>query len=411
MVDTHIIVIGGGAAGFFSAIHIALWNPKAKVSLFEKTGKLLSKVKVSGGGRCNVTHHCFEDGDLVKNYPRGEKELRQVFAKFNVQSTIDWFKQHGINLKTEADGRMFPVSNSSQTIIDCFLNLAKQLNICIAEQHEVLKIEKNESGFLLKVKSPTEVRYETARYVVCAIGGYAKEEPYRFIKALGHTITPLLPSLFTINLPTDDIKKELQGVAVEQATVRLSGSKWLYTGPVLITHWGLSGPAVLKLSAFAAEAFYKANYKATILINWTGHLKIEEVVQVLTQQQKERYKALPFNHVCFQLPRRLWEYLCTKALDTTQKPWAEVSKKERQRLAELLCNSAYDMAGKTTFKEEFVTCGGVDLKELDFKTMQSKLVPGLFFCGEVLNIDGITGGFNFQNAWSTAWIAAKLGHT
>ncbi len=406
----HIVVIGGGAAGFFSAINCALLHPQYQITLVEKTTKLLSKVRVSGGGRCNVTHHCFENAELVKFYPRGEKELRQVFSRFSVQQTIDWFKLHEVNLKVEEDGRMFPTSNSSETIIDCFIRLSKQLNIQIKTNHEVLKLESNETGFSVKIKTATDIIYTDANAVICSIGGHAKEEPYRFIKALGHTITPLLPSLFTINLPNDAIKKELQGVAVPKAKVKLNGTNYQYSGPILITHWGLSGPAVLKLSAFAAQVFFEKNYEVGISVNWTGDLSLEEIKAILHEQQKERHKALPINQALFQLPRRLWEYLCTNSLEKIDKPWAELTKKELLRLAENLFNSNYQMQGKTTFKEEFVTCGGVQLKEIDFKTMQSKLVPQLFFCGEVLNIDGVTGGFNFQNAWSTAWIAAKLGN-
>lgn len=405
----HIVVIGGGAAGFFSAINCAILHPQYQISLLEKTTKLLSKVRISGGGRCNVTHQCFENNELVKYYPRGEKELRQVFARFSVHETIDWFKLHGVNLKVEEDGRMFPTSNSSETIIDCFMRLSKQLNIHIKTNHEVLKLEPTEKGFSIKIKTATDILYLDANAVICSIGGHAKEEPYRFIKALGHTITPLLPSLFTINLPNDAIKKELQGVAVQKAKVKLNGTNYNYTGPVLITHWGLSGPAVLKLSAFAAQTFFEKNYEVGISINWTGDLSLEEIKNLLQEQQKEKHKALPINQAMFQLPRRLWEYVCTNSLEKLDKPWAEVNKKELQRLTENLVNSQYQMQGKTTFKEEFVTCGGVHLKEIDFKTMQSKLVPHLFFCGEVLNIDGVTGGFNFQNAWSTAWMAAQLG--
>jgi predicted Rossmann fold flavoprotein len=407
--STHIIVIGGGAAGFFSAINCAILYPQYQITLLEKTTKLLSKVRISGGGRCNVTHQCFENNELVKYYPRGEKELRQVFARFSVQETIDWFKSNGVNLKVEEDGRMFPTSNSSESIIDCFIRLSKQLNIQIKTNHEVLKLESNEKGFSVKVKSATDIFYLEANAVICSIGGHAKEEPYRFIKALGHTITPLLPSLFTINLPNDNIKKELQGVAVQKASVKLNGTNYNYTGSILITHWGLSGPAVLKLSAFAAQAFFEKNYEVGISINWTGDLSLEEIKILLHEQQKEKHKALPINQAMFQIPRRLWEYLCTNSLEKLDKPWAEITKKELQRLTENVFNSQYQMQGKTTFKEEFVTCGGVHLKEIDFKTMQSKLISNLFFCGEVLNIDGVTGGFNFQNAWSTAWMAAQLG--
>jgi predicted Rossmann fold flavoprotein len=404
----HIIIIGGGAAGFFSAINCARLHPHYQVTLLEKTTKLLGKVRVSGGGRCNVTHQCFDNGQLVKHYPRGEKELRQVFSRFSVQETIHWFEAQGVTLKVEEDGRMFPVTDSSETIIDCFKRLSRSLKIDVKTGHEVLKLEKNDLGFLVKIKSEREAFHLRADAVICAIGGHPKEEPYRFIKALGHTITPLLPSLFTINLPQDVIKKELQGIAVSDATVKLGTSKFLYQGPILVTHWGLSGPAVLKLSAFAAHIFFERNYESEILINWTGNQSEEEIKQHILEQQKRHHKALPVSQPLFHLPRRMWEFLCNTSLGNREKIWAEVNKKEIQKLTEVLGNSRYLMQGKTTFKEEFVTCGGVHLKEVDFKTMQSKLVSNLFFCGEVLNIDGITGGFNFQNAWSTAWIAAHL---
>lgn len=406
---THIVVIGGGAAGFFSAINCARLYPHYKITLLEKTTKLLGKVRVSGGGRCNVTHHCFDNSTLIKYYPRGGKELRQVFSRFSVQETIDWFEAQGVKLKVEADGRMFPLTDSSETIIDCFIRLSKSLRIDVKTGHEVLKLEKNEHGFLAKVKSEQETFHLRADAVICAIGGHNKEEPYRFVKALGHNITPLIPSLFTINLPQDNIKKELQGIAVQNATVKLAASNYFYQGPVLVTHWGLSGPAVLKLSAFAAHDFFDRKYESEILVNWTGSEKEDAIKMALQQRQKEHHKALPVSQPLYQLPRRMWEFLCDTALGNREKIWAEVNKKDIQKLTEILGNSRYQMQGKTTFKEEFVTCGGVNLKEIDFKTMQSKLVSNLFFCGEVLNIDGITGGFNFQNAWSTAWIAAHLG--
>ena len=369
----------------------------------EKTNKLLSKVKVSGGGRCNVTHRCFENSELVKNYPRGNKELQQVFSKFSVQDTINWFKQEGVILKTEEDGRMFPYSNDSQTIIDCFLKLAKELNIEIKTNYEVLSIQKNEKGFLLK----TNNNNLNADAIICALGGHNKTSAYQIIKDLGHTIDEPIPSLFTLNFPNEPIKKELQGISVKNALVKIANSKLSYNGPVLITHWGLSGPAVLKLSAFAAKEFHTLNYNSTIFVNWVFPLKPNEIEIELKRIQKEKHKAFPQTHPNFDLPKRLWEFLCyASGIDNT-KPWAEISNKQLNKLTENICNSAFKMEGKTTFKEEFVTCGGVNLKEIDFKAMQSKLVPDLFFCGEVLNIDGITGGFNFQSAWSTAWLCAQ----
>lgn len=358
---------------------------------------------MSGGGRCNVTHQCFENSELVKNYPRGNKELRQVFSQFSVQHTIDWFKQQGIVLKTEEDGRMFPYSDSSQTIIDCFLTLAQKLNISIKTQCEVFTIQKNEGTFSLKTNTGTLL----ADALVCASGGHNKGGAYQLIKNLGHTIDEPIPSLFTFNLPNEPIKKELQGISVPLAHVKINNSKLNYSGPVLITHWGLSGPAVLKLSAFAAKDFFDLDYRSAIIVNWASPLNLNEIETELKRIQKEKNKALPYSNALFNLPKRLWEFLCFTSGINNTKPWAEISNKHLQQLAASIGNSRFTMEGKTTFKEEFVTCGGVSLKEVDFKTMQSKLVPGLFFCGEVLNIDGITGGFNFQNAWSTAWVCAQ----
>ncbi len=403
MKEKNIVIIGGGASGFFAAINLAIKNTEYKITILEKTNKLLSKVKVSGGGRCNVTHNCFENSELVKNYPRGNKELMQIFSRFNVESTIEWFKQQGIDLKVEEDGRMFPTTDNSQTIIDCFLRLAKELNIAIIMQCEVFAIKKFGEIFKLKT-SDQELE---ADVLICCTGGHNKAEAYNVIKNLGHTIVEPIPSLFTINLPNENIKKELQGISVQHALVKIEGSKLKYDGPILITHWGLSGPAVLKLSAFAAHEFYNSNYNANILVNWIYPMSLNEAEQELKKNQKEKHKALPYTLALFNLPKRLWEFLCNKAEIDNTKPWAEISNKQLNKLCEILCNSSFKMEGKTTFKDEFVSCGGVDLKEIDFKTMQSKIVPGLFFCGEVINIDGITGGFNFQNAWSTAWICAN----
>jgi hypothetical protein len=401
--NKKIIIIGGGAAGFFSAINIAMKEPDYNVTILEKTNKLLSKVRISGGGRCNVTHHCFENSELVKNYPRGNKELLQVFSRFSVKNTVSWFREQNVRLKTEDDGRMFPESDSSETIVNTFLHLASKHKIKIITQCEVKSIEKNGGSFELN----TSAGKMQCDAVMCSSGGNNKTEAYNFLRSTGHKIIAPLPSLFTINLPSENIKKELQGISIPQAEVRIEGSRLKYHGPVLVTHWGLSGPAVLKLSAFAAKEFYEADYRAGIIVNWIHAHTLQETIEAVRNLQKEKAKALPWSFPMFGLPRRLWEFLCTKAGIDNSRPWAEIGSKQMNLLAELLVNSRYKMEGKTTFKEEFVTCGGIDLKEIDFKRMESKLVPGLFFCGEVLNIDGITGGFNFQSAWSTAWIAAQ----
>lgn len=396
----HILIIGGGASGFFAAINSAINFPETKITILEKSTKLLSKVKVSGGGRCNVTHACFENQELIKNYPRGQKELQQVFSQFTTSDTVTWFAQRGIKLKTEQDGRMFPESNSSESIINCFLEEAKKHNIDIHLSEEVIGLKSIENKILVSTTKNTFI----ANAVICGIGGHHQLNNYAFLKKVGHTIDELIPSLFTLNLPQSNIK-ELMGLSVKNGTVKVNGTKHQYTGPVLITHWGLSGPAVLKLSAFAAQEFFKLNYHAGISVNWTNNLNEEYIKEILSVNINS--KVLVVNSSMFDIPKRLWEFLVLKSDIQPSKSWNELSKKQINKLAQTLSNDSYNMQGKTTFKEEFVTSGGINLKEINFKTMESKLLPHLFICGEVLNIDGITGGFNFQNAWSTAWIAAK----
>ena len=377
-------------------------HPDYQISILEKTQKVLSKVRISGGGRCNVTNHCLDNQALVKNYPRGQKELLQVFARFSVQDTLQWFPKYGVPLKTEEDGRVFPASNSSESIIHCFMTLAEKHHIKILTGCEVHAVKKN-ANFQIKTSSGN---FE-ADVVIAASGGYHKSAGYDWLKNMGHKIDSPIPSLFTFNLPNADIKKQLQGISVNHAKVSTKESKHGYEGPVLITHWGLSGPAVLKLSAFAAHDFYNANYTGTIYVNWVHPNNAVDVENILLQTQKLKHKSLAVNHAEFQLPKRLWEFFCIEADIENTKPWAEISLKKIRKLAQLLVRSEYHMEGKTTFKEEFVTCGGINLKEIDFKTMQSKRIPNLYFCGEVLNVDGITGGFNFQAAWSAAWVCAK----
>lgn len=395
-------MIGGGAAGFFTAINAAEMHPGNEIIILEKSNKLLAKVRVSGGGRCNVTHHCFDNSELVKNYPRGSKELKQVFSRFSVKDTIEWFEKRGVKLKTEDDGRMFPISNSSETIIDCFMHEVKKHHIKINLQEEVLSIEKTTSK-QLNVQT-TKQKY-LADAVICSIGGHNQLKNYEFIKKAGHTIEKPIPSLFTINIPNNNIK-ELMGLSVNHATVKVVGKKHQYTGPVLITHWGLSGPAVLKLSAFAAKDFFEMNYNTEISVNWSGTMNEDEVRNEINKNLN--LKSFVLNSPMFDFPKRLWDHFLAKAEIPSQKPWNELSKKQINKLSQILTADIYKMQGKTTFKEEFVSCGGVNLKEIDFKTMQSKLIPNLFFCGEVIDIDGITGGFNFQSVWSTGFIAAQI---
>lgn len=405
-----VYIIGGGAAGFFCAINMANLHPDYSITILEKTTKLLSKVLVSGGGRCNTTHYCFDNSEMVKNYPRGNKELRGIFSRFSVKDTIEWFKERGVELNAEADGRMFPSTNSSQTIIDCFIDQARELGVKVKCKMEVLSISEGEKGLQLELKEDltiaigTEIKKVNADIVVVATGGFPMKKGYSFLQKTAHAIIEPIPSLYTFNVPKNPVT-ELMGVSVKEATIKIAGTSFIYSGPLLITHWGFSGPAVLKLSAFAAEYFHSTSYKADILINWVNMGQEQTRTEFL--QQTNGRKMLPKNSNIFNLPKRLWEFLLLRAEIDPNISWEETAKKKINRIIELLSNDVYHMQGKTTFKEEFVTCGGIPLNEIDCKTMQSKKLPGLYFAGEVLNMDGITGGFNFQAAWSTAWVVAS----
>jgi predicted Rossmann fold flavoprotein len=399
----NLIVVGGGAAGFFGAIQAAEMNGQLRVLILEKSTKLLSKVKVSGGGRCNVTHNCYDPVKLSHHYPRGEKPLRSIFKRYHVSETVGWFQSKGVKLKAEADGRMFPVTDSSQTIIDCFMNEALRLRIKIEMGEGVTNIDKESSHF--KLTSHTG-RVYYASHVLIAAGGNPGRQAYGWIEALGHTVVPPIPSLFTFN---DSEKKfnDLMGVAVPKAEVRIAGTKLTQEGPLLITHWGLSGPAVIKLSAWAATHLHALNYNFTAMVSWIGTTTEDDIKTQLADHKKTRAKQKVMSNPLFGLPQRLWTRLCELSDIEEQRIWSELPLKNQNRLMEFLIRCPFQIRGKTTFKEEFVTCGGVDLKEVDPDTMQSKKTPGLFFAGEVLNIDGETGGFNFQAAWSTAYTAAK----
>jgi predicted Rossmann fold flavoprotein len=398
-----LIVIGGGAAGFFGAIQAASIKPGMKVLILEKSSKLLAKVKVSGGGRCNVTHHEFQHKALAHHYPRGEKMLRSLFQKFQAKDVVEWFAARDITLKAEADGRMFPVTDSSQTIIDCFLVEASKLKIEIRQQEAVVKLEQTQDG-LCVITQTGEKLY--AQKILIATGGHPQRESYKWLEEVGHTITPLVPSLFTFN---DSSKRfvPLMGVSVDQALVKIAGTKFSQQGPVLITHWGLSGPAVIKLSAWAAEWLHEKKYAFTVLVSWIGEVKEEEVRATLLSLKQARPKLKVYNEAQFKLPNRLWIKLCEEAEIEESKVWGEMSNRHVNKLIERLIRCSFKMKGKTTYKEEFVTSGGVDLNEVNTETMESKKIPGLFFAGEVLNLDGETGGFNFQAAWTTAWVAAQ----
>jgi predicted Rossmann fold flavoprotein len=400
----NVIIIGGGAAGFFAAINIAELHKNCNVTILEKSSKLLAKVRVSGGGRCNVTHACYDNGLLVKHYPRGEKELRNVFSRFNTTDTVEWFEKRGVKLKTEADGRMFPVTDSSETIIECLMQQAVKNNVTIKLNADIQEVVKNEDDtFTLKANGGGIFNCDK---LVIATGGNPKEEAYNWLKKLGHTIAKPVPSLFTFNIPDNELTK-LMGVAVQNAKVRIASTKLETEGPLLITHWGLSGPAILKASAWGARILNELQYDFTALITWLPK-HTEEKIKIEFNNQREDNPAKAIINSCpYEIPKRLWEYLVKKAGISETTRWADLPKKNANLLAHSIINDEYRVKGKTTFKEEFVTSGGINLKELDFTTMQSKIVPGLYFAGEIVDIDGITGGFNFQNAWSTAYITAK----
>lgn len=400
MKDLKIIVVGGGAAGFFGAIACKEAYPHSEVTILEKTRQLLTKVKISGGGRCNVTHACFDISTLVKNYPRGEKALRSPFTKFQPQQTIDWFLKRGVTLKTEADGRMFPVTDSSETIIHCLMTSAKKAGVIVKLECAVQEIIKDNDQFLLKLVNGEIIQ---ADRLLIATGSQPKM--YELLKALGHRIEPLVPSLFTFNVP-DSPLKELSGIAVQNVHLKIENTTLEQTGPLLITHFGFSGPAVLKLSAFGARTLSELSYNVCLKINWIPEISYEELKTILVNYKAMHGLKLVTTDSPLPLPKNLWKNFCT-SLQLDHFKWSEISLKQIYKMIEKLKNDAYLVRGKTTFKEEFVTCGGIALDEVDFKTMQSRIVKGLYFAGEVLNIDGITGGFNFQNAWTTSWIAGN----
>lgn len=397
-----LIIIGGGAAGFFGAIQAAEMRPGLKILILEKSNKLLSKVRISGGGRCNVTHYCFEPTTLSHHYPRGQKALKSLFRKYQAKDVVEWFENKGVKLKAEDDGRMFPVTDNSATIIDCFLREARRHNIKIELNAGVTDIKPLNTGFNV-ICDKTELR---TNKVLIATGGHPNTSAYSFIKNTGHAILPLIPSLFTLNDSQKQFK-DLMGVAVPNGAVRIAGTKFSQSGPILITHWGLSGPAVIKLSAWAAEYFHEHQYEATVLIGWIPETREEVVRQFLLDYKTTNGKRKIYSYPLYELPQRLWVRLCELAEIKEGKIWGELANKNLNKLLELLIRCPFTIKGKTTFKEEFVTCGGVDLQEVNPETMESKKVKNLFFAGEVLNIDGETGGFNFQAAWTTAFIAAK----
>lgn len=390
-----VIVVGGGAAGFFTAINIKIACPKSSVLILEKTTKLLSKVLVSGGGRCNVTHNAVSQASLSKAYPRGKSFLKKAFAAFWVPDLVQWFQDQGIALKVEEDGRMFPSSNQSTTIVNCFLNLAQNLGIQINCKEPLIRVDKEEVEYVVT----TSLMEYSAKKLVLATGGPSKLGHLDYLSSLKLKLQKPCPSLFTFNLPDHPIC-QLQGLSVEQAKVTISSLKESWKAPLLITHWGMSGPAILVLSSICAKRLAELEYKFTYRIDWIPDMNREDLDWSDSNKQIGNHKPM-------EIPQRLWDYFLNELAIDSQKKSNELSKSEKNKLIELLKGQAFNAHGKTTFKEEFVTCGGVDLSEINVANMESKQHPGLFFAGELMDVDAITGGYNFQAAWTTAYIAAK----
>ncbi|MBP7245623.1 MAG: NAD(P)/FAD-dependent oxidoreductase [Bacteroidia bacterium] len=395
-------IIGGGAAGFFAALHLAEIDPQCEVHIFEKSTQLLSKVKVSGGGRCNVTHACFDNRTLVQFYPRGSKQLASPFKRFSPTDTITWFKERGVLLKTEEDGRMFPVTDSSQTIINCFLEEAQRLGVRIHTQQGVSTFFREENHWKITFNDQSNF---VADALLIATG--SSELVWNQLKSLGIKIEEPAPSLFTFNVKDMNLH-ELSGTSVEHTSLKIQGTKLKTEGPLLITHWGMSGPAILKLSAWGALDLKGLNYNFTLTVSYLPEENDETLLTKLkrlrsTESRKQVSSFSPFD----VLSKRLWNYLLGKSDISFDLNWADLSNKELQKLMEELLHGNYKVNGKSTFKDEFVTCGGVSLDEINFKTYASHKIQGLFFAGEVVNVDAVTGGFNFQHAWTSGWIAAE----
>ena len=400
MHNFDVIVVGGGASGFFTAINLAEKNSDLRIAILERSNEVLSKVKISGGGRCNVTHACFIPNVLAKFYPRGEKELKGPFHTFCTGDVMEWFSERGVSLKIEEDGRVFPESDNSQTIIDCFLNEAENFNIKIIKQTIVQQLSKDDDFWKIETSKDT---YQ-AKQLVMATGSNVKI--WDLLKSVDHSIVNPVPSLFTFNIKDDRIK-DLMGVSTEMVSLKVKGSTLKTNGPLLITHWGMSGPAILRLSAWGARELFDKNYHFQVIVNWTNDFVFDEVLEELMQQKQKHSKKTIIKHPLYSLTHRLWQQLVKASMIAEDLTWADVSKKQLVNLVEQLTQSEFNVNGKSTFKDEFVTAGGIDLKEVNFKTMESKLQDNLYFTGEILNIDAITGGFNFQNAWTTGYLAAN----
>ena len=401
-----LVVLGGGAAGFFCAVNAARLRPGLKVVILEKSGKLLSKVKVSGGGRCNITHNCQDITEMANRYPRGKNFVKKSFHGFFIQDTVKWFTERGIAIKTENDGRMFPFSNSSQSVIDCLMNEAKETEVNIQLHISAERLVKTGTGFTIYTLAGDKSGEIKADFVCIATGGSAKPQAYDWIRELGHTISMPVPSLFTFNMPGNSITG-LMGISVEDAEVKIPSLKEKQRGPVLITHWGLSGPAVLKLSAWCARELADIHYDFSILVNWIPEYHESSLREFLVVYRQHHAANGIRNRNPFSIPQRLWDYLLELSGIQGDSHWGDIPAAAQNKLAKSLASFELKVKGKTTFKEEFVTSGGIRLSEIDASTMMSRIVPGLYFAGEVMDVDGITGGYNFQHAWTSGYLAAS----
>lgn len=403
-VKRRIVIVGGGAAGFFAALTCAEQRPGAEILILEKTAHFLSKVKISGGGRCNVTHACFDARELTTRYPRGERALIAPFKQFSASDTIAWFAARGVTLKTESDGRMFPVTDSSQTIIDCLLQAARDAGVKLQANCGVDRaIQKAGGSFELSLSNGEQL---TCDKLLLAIGGCRTPALGQLAVSLGHTLEPPVPSLFTFHIEMPWLRG-LAGVSVESAEASVPGTKLRERGPLLVTHWGLSGPAILRLSAWGARELHETNYRFPLHINWLPHWTAEKLAAEFQSRRVTQPAKTLVNFPIAPLPARLWEQLVLASGIPPGLRLSSLSDAARHQLIQQLLRSEFSVTGKSLNKDEFVTCGGVRLGEVNFKTMESKICPGLFFAGEVLDLDGITGGFNFQAAWTTGWLAGR----
>jgi len=394
-------IIGGGAAGFFSAVTLAQKNPDADISIFDSSKQFLRKVKISGGGRCNVTHSCFEPKELARHYPRGEKELKGAFYTWQPRDTVDWFEERGVQIKTEDDGRMFPVSDNSQSIIDCLHRQVIKNGVVLCEGIGVKSLLHEEEQFTLGFSNGMSKRFDR---VCVATGSMKSSSLTTSLEKLGHSIEPLAPSLFAFDI-TDERLKELAGISLENVSVRVKSNGKRQTGPILITHRGLSGPAILKLSAWEARQLNESDYQFEIELNWLGVRTESDLQTLFARMRNQKGQQLVKTKLFEELPRRLWEKILSSVKIEGTLQWAQLPKKLEAQLIKELITAIFQVRGKTMNKEEFVTCGGIRLKEVNFKKMESRVIPHLYFAGECLDYDGITGGFNFQGAWTTGYIA------